>query len=85
MNVDKINRDKIKEALDKTNINVLDEFKIIEYIDNLIEEYQVNLSRVGMLTSRISKALHLLKHNDIYDHTVFEEKMENILEGKDNE
>ena len=33
----------------------------------------------------IFKALHLLRHNDIYDYRVFEEMLENILKGEDNE
>lgn len=33
----------------------------------------------------IFKALHLLRHNDIYDYRVFEEMLENILRGEDND
>lgn len=35
------------------------------------------------LEERIFKALHLIKHNDIYDYSVFEEKLKNILNGVD--
>ena len=34
------------------------------------------------LEERIFKALHLINHNDIYDYSVFEEKLKNILKGE---
>lgn len=33
----------------------------------------------------VFKALHLLRHNDIYDYRVFEEMLENILKGDSDE
>ena len=76
---------KIKNVLDNTNIKLVDEIAIIEYIDYLIEELDAANSRLSNYSDRIIKALRLLQHNDIYDYRVFEDKMENILEGKDNE
>lgn len=78
-----MNRKNIKNVLDKTNIKLVDEIAIMEYIDYLIEELDATNSRLSNYSDRIVKALRLLKHNDIYDYTVFEEKMENILEGKE--
>lgn len=81
----KISRKEIKNVLDKTDIKVVDEIAIIEYIDYLLEELNAANSRLSAYSDRIVKALRLLKHNDTYDYRVFEEKLENILEGKDNE
>ena len=80
-----MSRKEIKNVLDNTNIKIVDEIAIIEYIDYLIEELNAANSRLSNYSERIIKALRLLKHNDIYDYSVFEDKMENILEGKDNE
>ena len=37
------------------------------------------------LENRINKALHLIRHNDIYDYRVFEEMLKEILKGDNNE
>lgn len=63
---------------------------LLDYITNLKQEnentkklkerYQLEKE---IYKSRCEKALHLIKHNDIYDYRVFEEKLENILNGDD--
>lgn len=78
-----ISRKEIKNVLDNTNIKLVDEITILEYIDYLIEELNAANSRLSNYSDRIIKTLRLLQHNDIYDYRVFEEKMKNILEGKE--
>ena len=39
------------------------------------------MEQTEVYKSRCEKALHLIKHNDIYDYRVFEEKLKNILNG----
>lgn len=47
----------------------------------LLIEFQDMEQKVNIYKSRCEKAIHLIKHNDIYDYRVFEEKLKNILNG----
>ena len=54
-----MNKDKIKKILDKTDIYVLDEINILEYIDELEklkEDYIKSLDKLDVLENRIDKA-----------------------------
>ena len=63
-------KNNIREILDKTNINVLDEINIIEYIDELEqikEEYIKSLDKLDVLEDRIDKAIELLEIYALYN------------------
>lgn len=54
-----MNKDKIKKILDKTDIYVLDEINILEYIDELEkvkEDYIKSLDKLDVLENRNNKA-----------------------------
>lgn len=91
-----MNSNDIKMILDKTNINVLDEINILEYIDELEkvkEEYIKSLDKLDVLENKIDKAIEYMRSqytitdDDLYlalyssDGTL--DKLENILRGKD--
>lgn len=59
-----MNKDKIKKILDKTDINVLDEINILEYIDELEkvkEDYIKSLDKLDVLENRNNKAIEELE------------------------
>ena len=66
-----MNKDKIKEILDKTNIYVLDEADIIEYIDEL--------------ENRIDKAIEYFTRRDIEWGSYEQKVLLDILRGKNEE
>lgn len=60
-----MNKNNIREILDKTDINVLDEINILEYIDELEqtkEEYIKSLDKLDVLQDRIDKAIEYITH-----------------------
>ena len=85
-----LNKDKIKKILDKTDIYVLDEINILEYIDELEqakEDYIKSLDKLDVLENRNNKAIEYIedyKHEYYYD-LVDKKEVLNILRGKDNE
>ena len=59
-----MNKDKIKKILDKTDIYVLDEINILEYIDELEkvkEDYIKALDKLDVLENRLDKATQELE------------------------
>ena len=78
-----MNKDKIKKILDKTDIYVLDEINILEYIDELEkvkEEYIKSLDKLDVLENRIDKARNYFedKYFDFLDERY--KRMIEILE-----
>lgn len=64
-----MNKDKIKKILDKTNIYVLDEINILEYIDELEkvkEDYIKSLDKLDVLENRNNKAIEYIEDNMSY-------------------
>lgn len=49
----KMTRNEIKEILDKSNVNALDELKILTYIDDILEDDNANLSRASEYAKKI--------------------------------
>lgn len=90
-----MNKDKIKKILDKTDIYVLDEINILEYIDELEkvkEDYIKSLDKLDVLDNRIDKAIEYMEqYIEVEDAPINERiKIEfkyviDILRGKDNE
>ena len=86
-----MNKDKIKKLLDKTDIYVLDEINILEYIDELEkvkEEYIKSLDKLDVLENRNNKAIEY--NQKIYDTSTENERLMakinlDILRGKDDE
>ena len=86
-------KNNIREILDKTNIYVLDEINILEYIDELEkvkEDYIKSLDKLDVLENRNNKAIEYiglneedLKLYDIYDVNGIE--LLKILRGETNE
>ena len=61
-----MNKDKIKKILDKTDIYVLDEINILEYIDELEqakEDYIKSLDKLDVLDNRNNKAIEFMNKN----------------------
>ena len=84
-----MNKDKIKKILDKTDIYVLDEINILEYIDELEkvkEDYIKSLDKLDVLDNRIDKAIEYIETNkeeyggDIY---IVCKELEDILRGEE--
>lgn len=67
----------IKEILE-----ALEEVCCCPYHDNMCKKAKEHIIN---LHQRIHKALQLLYHNDILDYRVFEERLEKILKGEENE
>ena len=83
-----MNKDKIKKILDKTDIYVLDEINILEYIDELEkvkEDYIKSLDKLDVLENRNNKAIEYIedyKHEYYYD-LVDKKEVLNILRGEE--
>ena len=59
-------KNNIREILDKTNIYVLDEINILEYIDELEqakEDYIKSLDKLDVLDNRNNKAIEFMNKN----------------------
>lgn len=93
-----MNKDKIKKILDKTDIYVLDEINILEYIDELEkvkEDYIKSLDKLDVLENRNNKAIEYIEDNNNYEEgycdgelMIYKRNLKdllNILRGKDNE
>jgi len=96
-----MNKDKIKKILDKTDIYVLDEINILEYIDELEqvkEDYIKSIDKLDILDNRIDKAIEYIETSNnnpqpFYKYIFGDEngnvqnldKLLNILRGEDNE
>lgn len=84
-------KNNIREILDKTNIYVLDEINILEYIDELEkvkEDYIKSLDKLDVLEKRINKAIEYIETNKLeygINANVICEELEDILRGEDNE
>lgn len=93
-------KNNIREILDKTNINVLDEINILEYIDELEqikEDYIKSLDKLDVLENRLDKAIEELEEEiEQSDGCIYVELPEelyikklqkylDILRGEDNE
>lgn len=60
-----MNREEIKNILDKTNISVVDEIHILEYIEQLEqirEEYTKSLDKLDESDNRLDKAIEYITH-----------------------
>lgn len=94
-----MNKDKIKKILDKTDIYVLDEINILEYIDELEkvkENYIKSLDKLDVLENRNNKAIEKLEEEiEQSDGCIYVELPEelyikklqknlDILRGEDN-
>lgn len=84
--------EELKQTLHNITINGVEEENIT--VLDLIKENETLKAKLEIgktcgfcsyydYKSRCKRALHLIKHNDIYDYRVFEEKLENILQGSD--
>ena len=78
-----MNKDKVKEILDKTNIYVLDEANIIEYIDE--QENKINkaidyIEELCMFIDKDGKKCYLHYGDDLSPNTLI-----NILRGNNEE
>ena len=88
-----MNKEKVKEILDKTDIYVLDEINILEYIDELEkvkEEYIKSLDKLDVLDNRIDKAIEYIEKElkDDYSEFMYMSEPKDILDllrGEDNE
>lgn len=86
-------KNNIRELLDKTDINVLDEINILEYIDELEqtkEEYIKSLDKLDVLEARIDKAIDFINawkdnETDLKVSMLDLLQIEDILRGNDNE
>jgi len=84
-----MNKNKVKEILDKTNIYVLDEANIIEYIDELEkvkEEYIKSLDKLDVLDNRIDKAIEYIeknKHLNWYVESCYISDLLKLLKGEE--
>ena len=80
-----MNKDKIKKILDKTDIYVLDEINILEYIDELEkvkEDYIKSLDKLDILEDRIDETIEYIEENK---PIVNASAVEDILRGKEND
>lgn len=84
-------KNNIREILDKTDIYVLDEINILEYIDELEkvkEDYIKSLDKLDVLENRNNKAIEYIETNKLeygINANVICEELEDILRGEDNE
>ena len=65
-----MNKEEIKNILDKANISVIDEINILEYIDELEkvkEDYIKSLDKLDVLEDRIDKAIEYIEENACYE------------------
>lgn len=80
-----MNKEEIKNILDKANISVIDELNILEYIDELEkvkEEYIKSLDELDVLDNRIDKAIEYIEEHRIREKCIVDV---NALEGILNE
>ena len=80
-----MNKDKIKKILDKTDIYVLDEINILEYIDELEklkEDYIKSLDKLDILDNRNNRAIEYIEQHRIREKCIVDV---NALEGILNE
>lgn len=73
-----MNINKVKEILDKTNIYVLDETDIIEYIGELEqvkEDYIKSLNKLDVLEARIDKDRLVSEREDLLASCLYQDKI----------
>ena len=78
-----MNKDKIKKILDKTDIYVLDEINILEYIDELEkvkEDYIKSLDKLDVLENRIDSVCNLLEPTILLNGTMTAKGLQKILD-----
>ena len=92
-----MDREKIKDILDKSKISAIDEINILEYINELIQikmEYFKSLDKLDVLDNRIDKAIEYIERNCLEFNVKYacqglnNDKVDvllDILRGKDNE
>lgn len=83
-----MNREEIKNILDKTNISVVDEIHILEYIEQLEqirEEYTKSLDKLDESDNRLDKAIEYIEKEPIDDEIEYTTRLLDILRGEDNE
>ena len=91
-------KNNIREILDETNISIVDELNILEYIDELEhikEEYIKSLDKLDVLDNRIDKAIEFIEEHNIIGtnkeylpsgiEKCYSLELMEILRGKDNE
>ena len=82
-----MNKDKIKKILDKTDIYVLDEINILEYIDELEkvkEDYIKTIEKLDVIENRNNKAIEYIEE-DVEINKYSKSYLLDILRGEDNE
>lgn len=83
-----MDREKIKDILDKSKISAIDEINILEYIDELEqvkEEYIKSLDKLDIYENRIAKAIEYIESNE-KEYGSLEENEKiilDILKGED--
>lgn len=81
-------KNNIREILDETNISIVDELNILEYIDELEQIKEESLDKLDELENKIYKAIALIKRqrnvNGKLDKYNVDDLLD-ILRGKDNE
>ena len=81
-----MNNEKIKKILDKTDIYVLDEINILEYIDELEkvkEDYIKSLDKLDVLENRNNKAIEYIEeryNGEVLTHTFDKDNVGELLE-----
>lgn len=86
-----MDREKIRDILDKSKISAIDEINILEYIDDLIQvkmEYFKSLDKLDIYENRIDKTIEY--NQKIYDTSTENERLMakinlDILRGENNE
>lgn len=74
-------KNNIREILDKTNIYVLDEINILEYIDELEkvkEDYIKSLDKLDVLEKRINKAIEYITNGSDFKSIYFKKTDEEL-------
>lgn len=76
-----MNKDKVKEILDKTNINVLDEIGIIEYIDYLQEENETLKEKVyNVMSWTVCGDMKQIKNTAQYKLDIAQDRISKAIE-----
>lgn len=85
-------KNNIREILDETNINIVDELNILEYIDELEKIKEDSLDKLDELENKIYKAIEYIKSdggiklfNSISSRQQWYNYLLSILEGKEVE
>lgn len=78
-------KNNIREILDETNINIVDELNILEYIDELEKIKEDSLDKLDDLENKIYKAIEYInsKMYEDYNYCQSEDELLNILRGED--